>query len=499
MDAELYKSSPMKHSKPVRTRVSPGRRRRILMLGWEFPPFITGGLGVACAGLIQGLTQRGHKVVLVLPRELAEIVPVPPRVQVVGVDCGKPAGSCYGGTPFNASVYTARTAPLSRAASGPDPAAYMHQLPTLAAKTKIDLLGKGGTWAYAPLSYAGRVGDHQVRGSSRGAQQIFTPPVYPSPGERTKNREVLNFLPDILDNYAASVERRCRQMQFDVIHCHDWITISAGQRLKNATGKPLIVHIHSLESDRAGMAANPVIQQVEQNGLHAADRVVAVSQVTGWQLGIDYGIPSVKIDVIHNAVNDVFDLPNPAIGGWLPQGGSSHRTVLFLGRFTWQKGPEIFIEAAAYILAKMPETRFIMIGDGDMYDEIVGLVHRLGFERSFSFPGFVSQSFVDQFLRQGDLLLLSSRREPFGLVALEAARAGIPVILPANTGVREVLSAAPVYSPGNAEDLARKALCLLQMDSKRCKSIAQNRQALRDLTWDRAAIRLEKTYCMARN
>lgn len=455
------------------------------MLGWEFPPFITGGLGVACAGLTRGLARRVHKVVLVLPRELAAAAHVPHRVQMVGIDCSKPIWHCYSGTPFSAGVYSAKIAPV------------FHASLYYPVKTTTGVLANGAIWAYAPISYAGRADDHQVRSSFLGAQQTLLPPVYPAAGKSSKTWDIRNFPPYILDDYAVLVERRCRQMKFDVIHCHDWITMRAGQRLKQATGKSLIVHIHSLESDRAGMAANPLIRQVEQNGLLAADRIVAVSQVTRRQLGIEYGIPSAKIDVIHNAVNDICDLHNSVISGRPPhEEERSHQTVLFLGRFTWQKGPEIFVEAADYILAKMPETRFIMIGDGDMYDEVVELVHRLGLESSFSFPGFVSRPFVERFLLQGDLLLLSSRREPFGLVALEAARAAVPVILPANTGACEVLPDAPIYVPGNAEELGRKAVGLLKMDSKRGKTIVQNRQALLDATWDRTAMRLEKTYRM---
>ncbi|MEG1609604.1 MAG: glycosyltransferase family 4 protein, partial [Bilophila sp.] len=148
---------------------------------------------------------------------------------------------------------------------------------------------------------------------------------------------------------------------FDVIHVHDWMTYPAGMAAKRLTGKPLVAHIHATEYDRSGKNINQEVARIEQAGMMAADRVVAVSHYTRELIMRRYGIPGDKISVVHNAVTR----SEAPAAYHVPQGCENEKRVLFMGRVTYQKGPEYFVEAAHLVLRRMPGVRFVMAGSGD--------------------------------------------------------------------------------------------------------------------------------------
>lgn len=379
----------------------PDRRRvNVLMLGWELPPSITGGLGVACEGILRGIgAVGGVGIDFLLPTSPDIRQDYPAAVRIVELEkCDIPrAGIRPQGT------YTA----------------YRE---------------KAARYAAATLRALHRVGD------------------------------------------------------FDLVHAHDWLTFEAALAVKLATGKPLVVHVHSTEYDRAGHhRANPVIAELERLGMEAADRIVAVSHYTKQGLIRDYGQAADKIDVVYNAGRS---RPTDLLAGPLPADGC----VSFIGRITEQKGPEAFVEAALRIRDCVPDARFEMAGDGNLLPLMRSLVRALGLSDVFSFPGFVDREEVARLLARSRVLVMPSLSEPFGLVALEAIEAGVPVVLSRNCGVVELVPSAACVDPEDIHAITDATVGLL-IDPARARARAQ--AAAREaavLDWGRSAAVLKNVY-----
>ncbi len=258
-------------------------------------------------------------------------------------------------------------------------------------------------------------------------------------------------------------------LAFDVIHAHDWMTVFAAVRAREASGKPLVLHLHSLEFNRRGEDANRNICEIERYGMERADHVVAVSAFLKNMIVSRYGIRPEKVTVAYNAAEPTAvetPLPRSRVGG---------KTVLFLGRITRQKGPRLFLEAAARVLRDLPEAEFIMAGDGDDLESARRAARDLGIDKRVRFTGFLEGAQMEQTFAEADLFVLSSVSEPFGIAPLEAARRGIPVILSRQSGVAEILKTARKVDFWDTEDLARNILDVLT-DPDRAASLAMASQ-----------------------
>jgi glycogen(starch) synthase len=159
------------------------------------------------------------------------------------------------------------------------------------------------------------------------------------PYDRPDSKEIAGLFYDAVYRYndivVAKVQKNIKKYgKYDAIHCHDWLTMRAGVTLKEKTGIPLIITIHSTEYDRAGwLYPNQWFIDMERNGMEKADKIIAVSHFTKRVIVEKYGINPNKIEVIHNAV---YPIPE----------GKKQEIVLFLGRLTIQKGAEFFLKAA---------------------------------------------------------------------------------------------------------------------------------------------------------
>ena len=221
--------------------------------------------------------------------------------------------------------------------------------------------------------------------------------------------------------------------KFDVIHAHDWLTYYAGIAAKRVSGKPLVVHMHATEYDRSGENVNQVVYDIERSGMAAADKVIAVSNLTRKIVIEKYNINPDKVVTVHNAVrfadgNKVFE-----------ERGISDKIVTFLGRITYQKGPDYFVEAAAKVLQKVPNVHFVMAGSGDLFNHVVKRVAKLGIADRFHFTGFLKGDEVHRMFDMSDVYVMPSVSEPFGISPLEAMKSNVPVIISKQSGVAEVL------------------------------------------------------------
>ncbi len=283
--------------------------------------------------------------------------------------------------------------------------------------------------------------------------------------------------------------RKSKELEFDVIHAHDWLTYMAGIKIKEATGKPLVVHVHATEYDRTGDNPNPYIRDIEKRGFEVADSIITVSGHTKNVVVAKYGDYSSKITVVHNGVIPVCPakkLP-PGIGILRAQGNN---IVLFVGRITIQKGPEYFMHMAKLVLKYCPKTIFVVSGSGDMEHQMMDLAASLEISQNVMFAGFLRGQELVETYGSSDVYVMPSVSEPFGITALEAAQHGAALVLSKQSGAREVIGGAFVADFWDVDEMANVVVSILTSPGlrKTMRDHAFNDAAC--ATWDLAA---EKT------
>ena len=276
---------------------------------------------------------------------------------------------------------------------------------------------------------------------------------------------------------------------FDVIHAHDWLTYPAGMALAGVTGKPLIAHVHATEFDRAGEHVNQGVYDIERMGMHAADRVIAVSLLTKKVCITRYGVPEQKVEVVYNGVEQ--DDVQPREGARIE---SDDKIVLFLGRITMQKGPEYFIRAAKRVLEKVENVKFVVAGSGDMALRMIDEAAHLGIGHKVLFTGFLRGRDVERVYKMADCYVMPSVSEPFGIAPLEAMLHDVPVIISKQSGVAEVLTHALKVDFWDTDEMANKIVAVLRHAPLSKTLRAHAPFELRRLTWDGAAEKCVKVY-----
>lgn len=276
--------------------------------------------------------------------------------------------------------------------------------------------------------------------------------------------------------------------QFDVIHAHDWLTYFAGIAAKRVSGKPLVVHMHATEFDRSGENINRRVYAIEKAGMQAADRVIAVSELTRRIVIGKYGILADKVVTVHNAVR--FGESEEAA----PERAVKDKVVTFLGRITYQKGPDYFVEAAAKVLQRVSDVRFVMAGSGDLMNHVVRRVAQLGIADRFHFTGFLKGGEVQRMFRLSDVYVMPSVSEPFGISPLEAMRSGVPVIISRQSGVAEVLDYAIKVNYWDVDALADAIYGLLTYPALGRMFASKGLEEVTGLKWTNAAAKIKTVY-----
>ena len=260
--------------------------------------------------------------------------------------------------------------------------------------------------------------------------------------------------------YVKFVENLVKTYKPDAIHAHDWLTMEAGMRAKQLTDAPLIVHVHATEFDRCGSdSGNPLVHEIEYQGLMMADRILAVSNITKSIIIQKYGIPEDKIEVVHNAIdvasfNDGYDYDHRTYRYLEALKTEGFTIVSTVTRFTVQKGLTHFMRAAARASEKYDKFAFLLAGDGEQRDELIALAADLGIADKIFFTGFVRGKQWRDAYSVSDIFVMSSVSEPFGLTALEAAHHGNALIISKQSGVGEVLHSIFRYDFWDVDALA---------------------------------------------
>jgi len=289
-----------------------------------------------------------------------------------------------------------------------------------------------------------------------------------------------------LKYYRDIVAQLALDLPFDIIHAHDWITFPAARKIKELTKKPLVLHIHSLETDRVGADIRNEIYEIERIAMEAADRIIPVSQFTKEKIVEHYHIDPDKIVPVHNGIDP------KAVDRWrhiIPE-----KIVTFLGRITIQKGPKYLLETAEKVVRKYPNVKFVVAGKGDLLQPLLKATAYRGLSKHFVFVGFLSRADVEALLATTDVYFMPSVSEPFGLTALEAAQAGVPCVLTKQSGASELLTAALTADFWDT-DLFAKHICQLLTDNELHSSVVQKTfEQLDAINWDNAATKVASVY-----
>ncbi len=412
---------------------------KALMFGWEFPPHILGGLGTASYGLTKGMWECGDmEIDFVIPRpwgdeerSFANIIGAS-QVPVAWRDVSREYVEKRIGNLMNPDLY-------------------------------FDLRSH----IYADFNYLHTNDLGCIEFSGR----------YPD-----------NLLEEI-NNYSICAGVIARTLSFDVIHSHDWLTYPAGIHAKKITGKPLVIHVHATDFDRSRGKVNPTVFGIELDGMHNADHIITVSNLTRQTVIDKYGIDPAKVTTVHNAVTPLSEeLLN--VQAQKPK----EKVVTFLGRITMQKGPEYFVEAAAKVLKNNHNVRFVMAGSGDMMDKMIHLAAERGIADRFHFPGFQKDKQVYEMLKASDVYIMPSVSEPFGISPLEAMQMGVPSIISKQSGCAEILSNVIKTDYWDIDAMADAINSIVTYPAMYNQLREDGLNEVNQITWDKAGAKVIDIY-----
>lgn len=259
-----------------------------------------------------------------------------------------------------------------------------------------------------------------------------------------------------LDTFTERALMAVEGLEFDVIHAHDWLTVLPAVRLKEITGKPLILTIHSTEWDRSAGKPWPLSESIEKLGCERADKIIAVSKKTKDTLLANYNLNPNKIEVIYNAIDQEKFKPTKEKSG--------NKNVLFLGRLSMFKGADHFINAAKKVLEKRQDVDFLIAGRGERFQDLIEQTINLGIEKNVKFLGYVDEDQKPELYSKSDMYVMTSVSEPFGITVLEAIRSGTSTIIPKNSGAAEIVNHCFKADFWDSHDIATKMLALLDHD-----------------------------------
>ncbi len=422
---------------------------RVLMFGWEFPPNISGGLGTACYGITKGLKSYSDvEVTFVLPRSYGNEVSEGVKfISASDVELSNKSlkllqklGKFQTGESVTISCYMT-------------PEQYSQKIEKKITTTGHKISNPPGS----KISLSGKYG-----------ASLYD--------------EIFRY--SIVAREIAEIE------DYDIIHAHDWLTFKAGIEAKRASGKPLVVHVHATEFDRCGENYNKKVFKIEQEGMMKADAVITVSRQTKNTVILKYGINPNKVHTVYNAV-DPF---HPQLLNSSYKKGINEKIVTFLGRVTYQKGPEFFVAAARKVLEKMQNVRFVMAGNGDLSEKMIRYVASLGISDKFHFAGFLKGEDVYRMYTLSDLYVMPSVSEPFGIAPLEAIHSGVPVIVSRQSGVSEIVNHAIKIDFWDIDGMADAIYAILNYPALTNFLKTKGKEEVNNLSWNDSAGKIRNIY-----
>ncbi|MDX2195732.1 MAG: glycosyltransferase family 4 protein [Cytophagales bacterium] len=424
---------------------------KVLMLGWEFPPILNGGLGVASYGLTKALSKLVD-ITLILP--ITDPNFWVENIEMIGLN--------------NFDIENIKINSTTQRYEFLEHIQIEKIAANLLPYQVADKVLFESTFSTSEL--------HPLKEKLREELEVFkTNDLY----DGALGQRVYNF-----SKMACILAFK---KDFDIIHAHDWMTLVAAMEIKSATQKPMVAHIHSLEIDRNGVESyGNWISQIEKTAMEMADMVVAVSQYTANLIKEVYKIPAHKVYAVHNAIDQV---PVFRSESSLPE-----KVVMFLGRVTGQKGPELFMDVATKVLEYIPNVRFVMAGTGNKLKEMIEMGAYKDLGNRFHFTGFLSPEKVRYLLSISDVYVMPSVSEPFGLTALEAAQFGVPCVISNQSGVAEVLTSALKADYWDVDKMSENIISILKYKGLRDQLVKDAYADLAKVSWEKSAAEVYNLY-----
>ena len=420
---------------------------KVLMFGWEYPPHITGGLGTACFGLTKAMVHQGDEVIFVVPKaygdesnEAARIVNASDVVIDLSSDYYKEYWSNLSYIEVNSKL-----------------------IPYVGMDDYFNVINK-------------RVKEKEE------TTHLNIKRKYEFTGKYTST------LMDEVEKYALVAASLAKDYDYEIIHAHDWLTYKAGIIAKNISGKKLVIHVHATEFDRSGENINQAVFDIEKYGMDNADHIVCVSDLTKNIIINRYGQDPNKVSTIYNGADSLIYKDIQV------EKSVKEKVVTFLGRVTFQKGPDYFVEAAAKILKYDKNIRFVMAGSGDMLNRMVALVAKKRISQNFHFTGFLKGDDVTKMFALSDVYVMPSVSEPFGISPLEAMNANVPVVISKQSGVSEVLKYAIKVDFWDIDAMANAIYSLVHYPALSKMFVKKGKKEVEDIRWEDSAQKLRNLY-----
>ena len=417
------------------------------MFGWEFPPHIAGGLGTASYGLTKGLAKHGVKVMFVMPKA--------------------------GGDEDQSVVKIINASDVEMMSEYSNLDEYWQNVNFMEIGSNLVPYLDPETFERT-VKETIKTGEHSEHIVFRNKFQF-------------SGKYGTNLMEEVA-RYAMVAGTIAAQQDFDIIHAHDWLTYSAGIVAKKVSGKPLVIHVHATEFDRSGENVNQQVYDIERRGMEAADRVITVSNLTRNIVINRYGINPDKVVTVHNAV-DFQTREDVEVDR-----GVKEKVVTFLGRITFQKGPEYFVEAAALVLQRTRNIRFVMAGSGDMLNAMINLVAERGIADRFHFPGFMKGRQVYEVYKNSDVFVMPSVSEPFGIAPLEAMQCGTPSIISKQSGCGEILDKVIKTDYWDIHAMADAIYSICTNPSLFEYLQVEGKKEVDGITWEKVGLRIRALY-----
>lgn len=409
------------------------------MFGWEFPPHILGGLGTASYGLTKGMHNNGDmEITFVIPKPWGD--EEKGFANIIGANCTPVAWRDVSLEYVN-----------SRIGKVMNPQLYYDLRDHIYADFNYMRLNDLGC-----IEFSGRYPDNLI---------------------------------EEINNYSIVAGVIARTIPCDIIHSHDWLTYPAGIHAKNVTGKPLVIHVHATDFDRSRGKVNPTVFAIEKDGMENADHIITVSNLTRRTVIEKYGIDPSKVTTVHNAA---IPLSEELLN--IPRRPRKDKVITFLGRITMQKGPEYFVEAAAKVLRKNKNVRFVMAGSGDMMDAMIKLSARRNISDRFHFTGFLRGKEVYEMLADSDVYVMPSVSEPFGISPLEAMEMGVPSIISKQSGCAEILTNVIKTDYWDIDAMADAMHALTSYPALHTELRDRGIEEIHGITWEKAGKKVIDIY-----
>ncbi|MBQ9313064.1 MAG: glycosyltransferase family 4 protein [Bacteroidales bacterium] len=419
---------------------------KVLMFGWEFPPHISGGLGTACFQMTDALVKQGVDILFVIPNRFKDEKDNGTRI--LGANEVK----------IDFKSFWSEE--------------YFKHLSFVEVNSEL-------------VPYIGINDYYNIVNKNYQTKETFEHNAFRYFSFQGGYKE--NLMEEV-EKYALVASNIAKENDFDVIHAHDWLTYKAGIVAKKISNKPLVIHVHATEFDRSGENVNPTVFNIEKEGMEAADRIITVSNYTKKIVVEKYHQNPNKITTVYNGIDikegETNKISNPF----------NKKIVTFLGRVTFQKGPDYFIEAADKVLKRDKNIIFVIAGSGDMLNRMITLVAKKRISKNFFFTGFLKGNDVEEMFRRSDVYVMPSVSEPFGISPLEAMREGVPTIISKQSGVSEVVSYAVKVDFWDIDAMSDAIYALTHYPAINNMITKNATKELKKINWDKAANEIISIY-----